>query len=71
MKHKMELHPSTLQLVGILNDDWLVLVHVTIIVAMGYPDILEWFFNRKDGKSYVTLLDRNKRTPCHDAAEYG
>ena len=38
---------------------------------MGYPDILEWFFKRKEGKSYVNLLDRNKRTPCHDAAEYG
>jgi len=44
---------------------------VNNILAMGFPDILEWFFKRKDGKGYVNLLDRNKRTPCHDAAEYG
>ena len=38
---------------------------------MGYPDILEWFFERKGGKKHVNVRDRNKRTPCHDAAEYG
>ena len=38
---------------------------------MGYPDILEWFFERKGGKKQVNVRDRNKRTPCHDAAEYG
>ena len=49
---------------------WLASLNVSLL-PMGYPDILEWFFKCKEGKSYVNLLDSNKRTPCHDAAEYG